>query len=45
MYIKAVNKKLHEEWKQDIRAGSTKKMLDNEYVDKEGLIILINFFD
>ena len=36
MYIKAVNKTLHEEWKQDKRAGSSKKMLNSEYVGKEG---------
>ena len=33
--IKAVNKKLHEEQKQDKRARSIKKMFDNEYIDKE----------
>ena len=34
-----MNKKINKEWKQNKRAGSIKKMLNNEYVDKEGSII------
>ena len=37
-YIKTINKKLHEEKKQDKRAGPIKKVLDSEYVDKEGSV-------
>ena len=35
---KAVNKKLHEQWKQNIRAGPIRKMPNSEYVDKEGSV-------